>query len=279
MRLAGDLAEFSLPDLLQVKSAARQTAGLKILGPEGNGLIVLREGEVVHAQYEELVGAAAFHALMGVKAGYFEAAKLDGAVAPTVDQPMRELLLDAFRLAEEGKLPRPARRTPQSALVLEPRAGGSEERPAKRRSRLHPGLAALAAALLAAAVLVLLLPSASRTSPTSPTSAGSLPEAKAATPVFEASELLGAGDRPPELLVGVAPPAPADGAAVLPTVICRLRVDGSGSVAEAKVYRSRVEFEAFEELAIRAVQSYRFRPALRSGRPVSAWINVPVEFR
>lgn len=273
MRLAGDLAEFSLADLLQVKSAARQTAGLRVLGPEGNGLIVLREGEVVHAQYEELTGEAAFHALMGVKAGYFEAAKLDGPVASTVQRPMRELLLDAFRLAEAGNLPRPARRAVPLHLASERREAAAAPAPAARRRRRGWALG-LVGALLAGAMGAMLL---SR----SETSASPLPAnaVSAAEHVFEASELSGAGDQPPTLLAGVPPVAPNDGGAVLPTVVCRLRVDALGEVVEAKVYRSRLEFAEYEERAIGAVQAYRFRPAVHAGQPVSAWINLPVEFR
>lgn len=272
MRLAGDLAEFSLPDLLQVKSAARQTAGLRILGPEGNGLIVLREGEVVHAQYEELLGEVAFHALMGVKAGYFEAAKLDEPVLPTIHRPMRELLLDAFRLAESGDLPRPARRAVPLRLPAERRelAGGAA---LAARPRLGVATLLIAGLLLAGAVAAMLL---SRGAPAATADAN----AGAATArIYEASALTGAGDRPPALVSGLPPAAPSQEVAVLPTVVCRLRVDAQGEVVEAKVYRSRLEFAEFEERAIAAAQAYRFRPALHAGKPVSAWINLPVEFR
>ena len=273
MRLAGDLAEFSLPDLLQVKSAARQTAGLRILGPEGNGLIVLREGEVVHAQYEELLGEVAFHALMGVKAGYFEAAKLDAPVLPTIHRPMRELLLDAFRLAESGDLPRPARRAVPLNLPAERREPAAAAVPVAR-PRLGGWQLGLAGLLLGVAVVAMLL---SRSDPSATVSPANT--AVAAERVFESSELSGAGDRPPTLVSGVPPAVPNEAAAVLPTVVCRLRVDAQGEVVEAKVYRSRLEFAEFEELAIRAAQAYRFRPALHAGKPVSAWINLPVEFR
>lgn len=273
MKLAGDLAEFSLPDLLQVKSAARQTAGLRILGPEGNGLIVLREGEVVHAEYEELVGADAFLALMGVKAGYFEAASLEGAVVRTVDRPMRELLLDAFRLVEEDALPRPGRRSVSPQRMDKPPGVARVPAPSTR-PRVGGWASGLVVVLLAGTVAAVLLV---RREP--PPTAAAVAAAPVAERAYEASELSGAGARPPELVSGLPPRAPSEGAAVLPTVVCRLRVDTRGEVVEAKVYRSRVEFAEFEELAIRAAQSYRFRPALLGGQPVSAWINLPVEFR
>ncbi len=273
MKLAGDLAEFSLPDLLQVKNAARQTTGLKILGPEGNGWIVLRQGEVVHAEYEDLLGDVAFHALMGVKAGYFEAAAVDEPLRRTVETPMRELLLEAHRLVDLGALPRPAVRAQPLRAPIPDHAG-----PASPHQESRPGIgrwifAAAAFLLLAAAVFALLPPGASSSSPTLPSQPGASGEA------LEASALTGPGDRLPELLSGAGPAAPTDEFAVLPTVVCRIRIDPAGMVVEAKVYRARLEFAELEEVAVRALEGYRFRPALKDGVPVAVWVNYPVEFR
>ncbi|MEO8274887.1 MAG: TonB family protein [Thermoanaerobaculia bacterium] len=284
MKLAGDLAEFSLPDLLQVKGASGQTAGLRILGPEGNGLIVLREGAVVHAQYEELSGEAAFHALMGVKAGYFEAAGVEDPLQRTIDRPMRELLLDAFRLAELGQLPRPTLRARPSRSLeasreAEPASRASvapEIRAAKPRRKIGLWVFGLGGALLLGAVVAAVLPlrgaGANATRPTTGISA-------AISTVLDVSALTSSGDRHPQLLAGDRPEAPKDRFAVSPTVICRIRIDATGAVVEAHIYRSRLEFADLEDQALRTLQSYRFRPALHNGSPVSVWMNYPVEFR
>ncbi len=117
-----------------------------------------------------------------------------------------------------------------------------------------------------------------RTPQTAMAGAGQLDSAATSEGAIEASELTGPGDRPPQLLAGSPPPAPSQDLALLPTVVCRLRIDASGRVAEAKVFRSRVELAAFEEAALQAVASYRFQPGQRAGRLVEVWINWPLSF-
>jgi TonB family protein len=261
---------------LQVKNAARQTTGLKILGPEGNGLIVLRQGEVVHAEYEDLLGDAAFHALMGVKAGYFEAATVADPLRRTVETPMRALLLEAHRLADLGELPRPALR----AQPLRAAPSGEPVRslpPARLWHGMGRWIYWAGGLLLLVAAIWALLPPVSL-DPASVSPAPGAAEAGASEAV-EASLLTGMGDRLPALLSGTPPTMPAEGSAVLPTVVCRIRIDAQGKVVEAKVYRSRLEFAELEEAAVRALEGYRFRPALQGGAPVAVWLNYPVEFR
>jgi phosphate binding protein len=66
--------------------------------------------------------------------------------------------------------------------------------------------------------------------------------------------------------------------ALRPTIVVRLKIDATGAVTDAKVYRSRLELAAFEEAALDAAARFRFAPALRAGRAVAAWINWPVGF-
>lgn len=273
MKLAGDLAEFSLPDLLQIKSASRQTAGLRILGPEGNGLIVLQNGEVIHAQYEELAGEHAFHALMGVKAGYFEAVELADGQHRSITRPVRELLLDSHQLVESGKLPRPVRRATLPGVTL-PASDARAERRSSARPRLGVATLAVAVVALAGVAFATLLPSGEGHSGVPATSGAPIPER-----FVEATELTGPGDRLPELVAGAKPILPPGDSAVVPTIICRLQIGAQGGVLEAKVYRSRLEFAAFEEAAMKAVETYRFQPALDAGQPVGVWINLPVDFQ
>ncbi|MDQ1348697.1 MAG: phosphate transport system substrate-binding protein [Acidobacteriota bacterium] len=273
MKLAGDLAEFSLPDLLQIKSAGRQTAGLRILGPEGNGLIVLKDGEVIHSQYEDLAGERAFHALMAVKAGYFEAVELAEGQHQSITKPVRQLLLDSHQLAESGKLPKPVRRATLPGVTLPT----SEVRTVGRssaRPRLGVVTLVIAAVVLAGVTFAILQPRR-EVGAGAPATGG----AAVAERFVEATELTGPGDRLPELLAGAKPVLPPGDSAVVPTIICRLQIGAQGKVLAAKVYRSRLEFAAFEESAMKAVETYRFQPALDAGQPVGVWINLPVDFQ
>ena len=96
--------------------------------------------------------------------------------------------------------------------------------------------------------------------------------------VFESSLLVGEGDAPPTFIEGPAPAVPEDGNGLRPTVICRLRIDASGNVVEARVYRSRPDLAAYESAAVAASRSALFLPARHGGRPVAAWLNWPVAF-
>jgi TonB family protein len=61
------------------------------------------------------------------------------------------------------------------------------------------------------------------------------------------------------------------------TCIIGLVVDSSGGVQDVHVRRSlRPDFDAN---AIKAVQQYRFKPAIRSGEPVAVAVSVEVKFQ
>lgn len=310
MKLAGDLAEFSLPDLLQVQGAAGRSTALKLLGPEGAGVVYLRSGRVMHAQYANLEGEAAFYALVALKSGYFEEAEVPGGVPTTLGMPVSDLLLRAYELAERGGLPRPRRvesgradfaaaeaASPPVAptIAAAPTVLGSRDAPAPLSASAGAASAPVARAAssraeeprsrkllwgIAAFVAIALgVVGAETLRPSNPGGESVAPKSAAPAAIVEASELTGGGDRAPELVQGEKPAAPVSDLALLPTIVCRIRIDETGKVAESKVYRSRVELEAFEEAALRAVESYRFRPAEQAGKPVSVWINWPVDFR
>ena len=117
----------------------------------------------------------------------------------------------------------------------------------------------------------------------SPSSARSAPGATAssAAPVepIESATLTGAGDVQPELVSGEVPRSPDPESAVSPSIVCRILIAEDGAVKEASVFRSRLDLAKFEEAAIAAVKTYRFRPAVRAGRPVPVRTNFPVTFR
>lgn len=59
-------------------------------------------------------------------------------------------------------------------------------------------------------------------------------------------------------------------------VVIHARVAPDGKVSETRRYLS---LPMFDEAAVEAVKRYRFRPALAGGRPVAAWVAVPIRFR
>lgn len=62
------------------------------------------------------------------------------------------------------------------------------------------------------------------------------------------------------------------------TVWIRARIDATGKVTEAEVYKSTDHTSGFNESALDAAYTRTYRPAIQNGRPVSVWIVYRVEF-
>lgn len=60
-------------------------------------------------------------------------------------------------------------------------------------------------------------------------------------------------------------------------VMVRVRLDADGTAAEIMVWRSST-FPLLDRAALTAVRGWHFLPALRDGRPVAAWVEIPVRF-
>jgi phosphate transport system substrate-binding protein len=94
----------------------------------------------------------------------------------------------------------------------------------------------------------------------------------------EAADLKASDDRPPRLLKGTPPLAPAQHLAINPTIICRTLVGTDGKVVEARAYQPRPELAEYERAALVAVRQYEFEPAVKGRSSVQAWVNWPVTF-
>jgi hypothetical protein len=307
MTLRGHSDELSLADLIQVTAQARRTCHIRLtaLAVAADGFIegdlFFDGGEPVFASFGTLEGAAAVHAAVNEENVIY---RVDGAArAPrrNLAGGWEEVLLEAARLRDEGKVPvaRPVPRatpaashvpTAAAATVLTDTTADADTAPAGKaplpaapppqaaaRSRL--GVYAVAAIALVALTLGALYAAGTRgRDAASPPALGrdAAPDPAAA---IDAGALSGAGDRLPELLSGAAPDSPDPTLGLRPTVVCRLLVDVNGAVHTPSVYRPRADLAAFEAVALDAVRSYRFRPAERGGKPVAAWVNWPVSFR
>lgn len=60
-------------------------------------------------------------------------------------------------------------------------------------------------------------------------------------------------------------------------VIVRVRLEPDGSAAEIKLWRSSGH-GLLDRAALKAVHGWHFLPAMRGGRPVAAWVEIPVRF-
>jgi Domain of unknown function (DUF4388) len=126
MRLAGDLAEFSLADLVQVAGVAGRTCCIRVMAADGNGTLYLHGGEVVSAVFENLSGFDAFVALLAARAGHFQVENGASPERRNLQGNVQKLLLEASARIEAGKVPKPERRPmpPAPALASTPAAAG-----------------------------------------------------------------------------------------------------------------------------------------------------------
>ncbi len=60
-------------------------------------------------------------------------------------------------------------------------------------------------------------------------------------------------------------------------VLVRVRLDPDGTAAEIVVWRSS-SFPLLDRSALAAVRGWHFLPAMRDGRAVAAWVEIPVRF-
>lgn len=293
MKLAGDISEFSLPDLIQVHAPSGKSGCIRVLTPRGKGKIFIDGKTIVHADYGELTGRSALFALLAQEEGYFEVESGGTAPQRTIAESLPSLLMEARGRRETGEIELPKQIDHKSA-TFEAEFAAAEQAAAEAQKK--PSLALRVAAVLLPLVIVSALwfgrdafSGLGSTRVVAAAASGAVPAdagpGKAdsrparAVPVVEAPDLTGEGDRPPELLQGEAPASPRPGLGLTPTIVCRILVDQHGAVEQATVYRSRLDLADFEDAALEAVEGYTFRPGLQAGEPVRVWINWPVNFR
>jgi protein TonB len=274
MGLIGNSRELTLADLVQMKAHGRGTCRIQVQGPRGPGVLYLSGSEAVHAEYAGAVGLRAAAALLSEERLEYWATSDVPLPEPTMQSDVRTLVFQAaVQLDELRRGSGPAR------AAAPPSAAPPAPAPARRAGvvRAIAGGAAVAVAVAVVALArVQVGPSEAAAVPVAPAPAPA-PEPRRVEPV-EASALGGPRDEVPVLLAGDAPRTPVPGLALRPTVIVRILVDEGGAVARADVYQPRAGLEEFERAAVVSVRKLRFRPALRDGAPVPAWLNWPVDF-
>lgn len=311
MPLTGHSDDVSLADILQVNALGRNTCRVMVTTPQGRGVFYLEQGTVVDAAFGELDGRDALFALLSARDSSFHVESGLTTHRRTIHDNWQHLLIEAMR-REDGGIPvtgaskppltvvRPTDPAPAAAAgeaasttpdvpavskpAVAPAAATAAPAPrARQQPRASGGKIAvivLGAAALAAVGYFgasLLTNQGTTTAPATAAPPSAAPAAP--SPAIEATALTGPGDAPPRLLSGEAPRSPQPDLALSPTVTLRVLVGLDGTVAEARVFRSRLDLSRFEETALEAVRTYRFQPATKGGSPVAAWVNLPVTFR
>jgi len=94
----GDISDMNLLELTQTLRLGRKDATVLVRAPGGEGNYVLREGNVVHASFQEAIGEDAFFRLCVIEQGAFEVTYGGtGDIRRTVFDSTESLLIEAAR--------------------------------------------------------------------------------------------------------------------------------------------------------------------------------------
>lgn len=101
--MTGTLGLFSLVDLFQLIAASARTGRLGVFHPEGNARIYFQEGQVVHAEFNDIEGEAAVYTLFEDERGSFDFQMGIPASKRSVQTSTENLLLEIIRRLDEAK--------------------------------------------------------------------------------------------------------------------------------------------------------------------------------
>ena len=100
---AARLDGFQITDALQLVHMVRRSQTIRVRTEFGEeGLIHLKEGEVVHAVLEELEGEEAFYEIVALEGGEIESLPLPEELPTTIQRSLAALILEGMRLKDEA---------------------------------------------------------------------------------------------------------------------------------------------------------------------------------
>lgn len=99
---AGRLSDLSLVDVIQMLCISRKTTALRVSHGASSGIILLENGEVVHAVWEDTVGDEAFFRLLSLSNGAFYTFPPPPEVERTIHESWQHLLMEGMRRLDEG---------------------------------------------------------------------------------------------------------------------------------------------------------------------------------
>ena len=101
--IGGNLDLMPFPELIQMLHSTRKSGVLTLGDGTRTAIIVFADGEVTHAQVEDLAGVEAFHRIAGWKKGLFQFQSGGRGSHPvTVSDGTLALLMEAMRRVDEG---------------------------------------------------------------------------------------------------------------------------------------------------------------------------------
>lgn len=123
---AARLDGFQITDALQLVHMVHRSQTIRVRTEYGEeGLIHMKEGEVVHAVLEDLEGEKAFYEIVALEGGEIESLPLPEELTRTIKRPLAALILEGMRLKDEAASAR--RREPKKGRMLVGMGGAANE--------------------------------------------------------------------------------------------------------------------------------------------------------
>lgn len=104
MAFQGSLKELPLPDIIQLVSVSGKTGKFTLAQENEQGLIYLKNGQMVHASVADLIGEEAIYALAIWNSGEFRFAPGEEAPEQTIRKSNTNLLMEAARRLDEWRV-------------------------------------------------------------------------------------------------------------------------------------------------------------------------------
>lgn len=140
----GDITGLGLADIIQLDVVNRFSGCIDVQYEGLQGLIFLRDGEVIHAEQGGETGEAAFYAIVSWPGGRFSHKENVATTRRTIQKSCQFLLLEAHRLMDEGRAARGASPAPPAAPAGAAAAGPRSPAEVVRTLREIPGVVKVA---------------------------------------------------------------------------------------------------------------------------------------
>jgi len=98
----GNLADLSAIDVIQMLCIGRKTTALRLSEGPSSGVVLIENGEIVHAIWDNQVGEEAFFKMMAVKNGLFYTSPLPPDIERTIKGDWQYLLIEGLRKLDEA---------------------------------------------------------------------------------------------------------------------------------------------------------------------------------
>ncbi len=99
----GRISDFQLSDLIQLNCLGRQTNAIFFEKGDQRGVIYFEDGNIIHAQVNELEGEDAFYTILTWEGGTFTLRKGERAPKETIFKGWQNLLLEGLRRLDENR--------------------------------------------------------------------------------------------------------------------------------------------------------------------------------